>query len=402
MTTGSPTPDLLDELRGALAGRYDVDRLLGAGGMGSVYLGRDVTLDRLVAIKVIAPELAAARGIRERFLQEARTVGRLRHPNIVTVYAAGEADGLLHFVMEYVPGESLRARLDREGRFDDARAVQVLRDLARALDYAHRHGVVHRDVKPENVLLDGESGRAMLTDFGVARALAGGADSGRMTGTGFVLGSPRYMSPEQAAGELELDGRSDVYSLGLVGYEMFAGEPAIAASSAATMLVKQLTEVPAPLETRSDRVPDAVAVAVGRALAKDPGARWASAGEMADVLDGHAPGGIVPARAALVTAPRPPDTTVPLGGAPRRAPLLVDGAGMPAAGDRPSMTSAISPAVAHRSPGSLASARPTARATASGTRSLRVSSGGGTSVSCFTSIVAALDAAIAGAPANIS
>jgi serine/threonine-protein kinase len=212
--TGPTAPSLIDDLRRALAGRYDVERLLGAGGMGSVYLGRDVTLDRPVAIKVIAPELAAARVIRERFLQEARTVARLRHPNIVAVYAAGESDGMLYFVMEYVPGESLRALLEREGRFDDGRGVEVLRDLACALAYAHDHGVVHRDVKPENVLLDGESGRALLTDFGVARALAGGADDGRMTGTGFVLGSPRYMSPEQASGERELDGRSDVYSLG--------------------------------------------------------------------------------------------------------------------------------------------------------------------------------------------
>jgi serine/threonine-protein kinase len=284
--TGSTAPSLLDDLRRALAGRYDVERLLGAGGMGSVYLGRDVTLDRPVAIKVIAPELAAARVIRERFLQEARTVARLRHPSIVAVYAAGESDGMLYFVMEYVPGESLRALLEREGRLDDERGVEVLRDLACALAYAHDHGVVHRDVKPENVLLDGESGRALLTDFGVARALAAGADDGRMTGTGFVLGSPRYMSPEQASGERELDGRSDVYSLGLVGYEMFAGEPAIAASSAATMLVKQLTEVPAPVETRNQTVPATVAAAIGRALAKDPAERWGSAAEMADVIDG--------------------------------------------------------------------------------------------------------------------
>jgi len=249
--TDPATRDFLDDLRRALDGRYTVERLLGAGGMGSVYLGRDVTLDRPVAIKVIAPELAAAEAIRERFLHEARTVARLRHPNLVAVYAAGETDGILYFVMEYVPGESLRDLLARERRFEGARAVTALRDLARALDYAHAQGVVHRDVKPENVLLNAQ-GSPLLTDFGVARALAAGAsDDGRMTGTGFVLGSPRYMSPEQAAGERELDGRSDVYSLGLIGYEMFVGEPAVTASSAASILIKQLTETPAPITTRN-------------------------------------------------------------------------------------------------------------------------------------------------------
>jgi serine/threonine-protein kinase len=296
--TDQTTPALLDDLRRALQGRYDVERLLGAGGMGSVYLGRDVTLDRPVAIKVIAPEIAAARVVRERFLHEARTVARLRHPHIVAVYTAGEADGMLYFVMEYVRGESLRDLLERERRVDVGRGVAILRDLAGALAYAHAQGVVHRDVKPENVLLD-EQGRALLTDFGVARALAPG--DGRMTGTGFVLGSPRYMSPEQAAGERELDGRSDVYSLGLVGYEMFAGEPAITATSAPSILMKQLTETPTPISLRNDRVPPAVAEAIGRALEKSPDARWATAAEMAAALDGVPPAAR-PARPKTSTA----------------------------------------------------------------------------------------------------
>ena len=287
-TTGQPAPPAEDQtlaaLRRALGGTYDVERQLGAGGMGSVYLGRDRTLDRAVAIKVIAPELAATAALRERFLREARTVARLRHPNIVAVYAAGESEGVLYFVMEYVPGESLRDRLARAGRYDDAGAVTALRDLARALAYAHGQGIIHRDVKPENVQLDAESGRAMLMDFGVAGAISGGGDE-RMTGTGFVVGSPRYMSPEQAAGERELDGRSDVYSLGLVGYEMFAGEPAMAGGSAASIIMRQITERPAPLVTRNDHVPPAVAAVIERALEKKPEDRWATAGDMADALE---------------------------------------------------------------------------------------------------------------------
>jgi serine/threonine-protein kinase len=291
--SGGATHDPPEELRRALAGRFDVERLLGAGGMGSVYYGRDVTLDRPVAIKVVNPDVALAATVRERFLAEARTVARLRHPNVVAVYAAGEAGyppeaggSVLYFVMEYVPGESLRDRLTRDGRFDDGEALVALRDLARALGYAHAQGIVHRDVKPENVLLDAESGRAMLTDFGVAQALAAQQEGdGRLTGLGIVLGSPRYMSPEQAAGERQLDGRSDVYALGLVAYEMFAGEPAVTATSAPTILVKHLTEKPAPIATRSARVTPRVAAVIERALEKDPAQRWPTADAMADALD---------------------------------------------------------------------------------------------------------------------
>ena len=195
VTNPSISP-LLVSLREALTGRYDVERELGAGGMGQVLLGRDVALDRPVAIKVIAPDLASSPGSRQRFLREARTVARLRHPNIVAVYAAGEADNLLYFVMEYVEGESLRQMLEREGRVEGPRverAAALLADLARALGYAHAQGVIHRDVKPENVLLDAATGRAMLTDFGVARAFASGTDSdddSAVTRTGFVVGSP--------------------------------------------------------------------------------------------------------------------------------------------------------------------------------------------------------------------
>jgi serine/threonine-protein kinase len=298
---------VLNSLRRALAGRYDVERELGAGGMGQVLLGRDVALDRPVAIKVIAPDLASSPASRQRFLREARTVARLRHPNIVAVYAAGEADGLLYFVMEYVEGESLRQKLEREGRAEGDRipaAVALLADLARALGYAHAQGVVHRDVKPENVLLDTATGRAMLTDFGVARAFASGNDSdgdSAVTRTGFVVGSPRYMSPEQAVGERELDGRSDIYSLGLVAYEMFAGSAPFTGSSPMAVLTKQLTEAPPPLVQRRPDLPAEITEPIDRALSKQPRDRWDTAEAFARAITGGAASD--PSLAAPVLSP---------------------------------------------------------------------------------------------------
>jgi serine/threonine-protein kinase len=280
-----PVPSgLLEQVRAALGAHYEIERPLGAGGMGSVFLARDLTLDRAVAIKVISPELGATKSFRARFLQEARTVARLRHPNIVAVYAAGEADGLLYFVMEYVPGESLRGLLEREGRVEPERATRVLRQLADALSYAHGNGLVHRAIKPETSLLDADSGRAMITDFGVAQALSSGDE--RMTGTGFIVGSPRYMSPEQAAGERNLDGRSDIYSLGLVGYEMVSGEPAFGGESAVSIIAQQITAPPPTLADKVDALPVALDEAITRALAKDPGARWADGAAMAAALGG--------------------------------------------------------------------------------------------------------------------
>lgn len=268
--SNAPAPDLLTRLANALSGQYRIERVLGQGGMGTVFLAQDVTLDRPVAIKVISPDVGTSPEIRERFVQEAKTVARLRHPNIVAVYAAGEADGLLYFVMEFVPGESLRDRMTREKKIPAGDSLHILRDLALALDYAHVASIVHRDVKPENVLLDGETGRAMLTDFGVARAFA--ADL-RLTGAGFVLGSPRYMSPEQASGEESLDGRSDLYSLGLIGYEMLSGEAAVDATTAASILVKHLTEIPMPLAQKAPGTPEEMATTIDKLLAKAPEAR---------------------------------------------------------------------------------------------------------------------------------
>lgn len=274
-----------DALRSALDARlgeqYEIESLLGQGGMGSVFRALDRTLHRPVAIKVISGDVALNPQLKERFLLEARTVAKLRHPNIVAVYSAGEADGLLYFVMELVPGESLRDLLAREGTVAPARGEKILHELAMALDYAHANGIVHRDVKPENILLDRETGRAMLTDFGVARALE---NSGNMTGTGMILGSPRYMSPEQATGESSIDGRSDLYALALVGYEMFTGKPVVDSGNVAGMLVKHLTETPKPVAQAAPAVPEGAAVAIDRALAKDRTQRWENGREMAEVI----------------------------------------------------------------------------------------------------------------------
>ncbi|HYV99574.1 MAG TPA: serine/threonine-protein kinase [Gemmatimonadaceae bacterium] len=281
----APPDELLAALQAALRPQYSVERILGQGGMGSVFLGRDVTLDRPVAIKVINADVASSATIRDRFLQEARNVARLRHPNIVSVYSAGDTNGLLHFEMEFVSGESLRELLAREKRLEPERAERILSEIALALGHAHELGLVHRDVKPENILIETASGRALLTDFGVSRAFE---KEGGLTMTGMILGSPRYMSPEQASGDKAVDGRSDLYSLALVGYEMFTGAPVVDSATISGMLVKHLTETPAPLGTKVSGVPEHVAAAIDRALAKDPAERWQTGREFSDALGGSA------------------------------------------------------------------------------------------------------------------
>lgn len=291
-SAGGTPPESLDQLRAAVGAQYAVERLLGQGGMGAVYLARDITLDRPVAIKVINPDVASNATLRQR-LEEARTVAKLRHPNIVSVYAAGESNGLLYFVMEFVPGESLREVTAREKRLPSDRVQRILEEIALALHHAHAQGLVHRDVKPENILIDSESGRAMLTDFGVARAFE---QEGGLTQTGMILGSPRYMSPEQASGDRAIDGRSDLYSLALVGYELLTGAPVIQSGTVAAMLVKHLTETPPPIAEKVQGIPPNVAAAIDHGLAKDPDQRWQTGREFAEALAGHA---LSPTGAAL-------------------------------------------------------------------------------------------------------
>ncbi|MDH3571239.1 MAG: serine/threonine protein kinase, partial [Gemmatimonadota bacterium] len=232
--------DLLERLRTALADRYTIERELGKGGMATVYLAEDVKHHRPVALKVLRPELAAALGP-ERFLREIEIAANLHHPHILPLYDSGEAEGFLYYVMPYVEGESLRDRLEREKQLAIDDALQVAREVADALSYAHAHGVIHRDIKPENILL--ESGHAVVADFGIARAVdaAGGA---RLTETGIAIGTPAYMSPEQAGGEKDLDGRSDLYSLGCVLYEMLAGQPPFTGPTVESLVHQHLSAEP--------------------------------------------------------------------------------------------------------------------------------------------------------------
>jgi len=273
-------PDPPIHLQEALASRYRLEHELGQGGMATVYLAHDLKHDRKVAIKVLRPELAAALGA-ERFLAEVRITARLDHPHILTLIDSGSVDGTLFYVMPFVRGESLRARLTRERQLGVNEALDITRQVASALDYAHRQGVIHRDIKPENILL--HEGEAFLTDFGIALAVteAGGE---RLTGTGLSLGTPTYMSPEQAAADRQIDARSDIYALAAVTYEMLAGEPPVAGTSAQAIIAKLMTERPTSLRVLRDTVPAAVDIAVMRALAKAPIDRFASAREFAEAL----------------------------------------------------------------------------------------------------------------------
>ena len=244
--------------------------------MAVVYRATDVRLNRRVAIKLLPPELAFNPDVRERFLREAQTSAQLTHPHIVPIYTVDEREGMVYFVMALVDGESLAERLAREPRLPIADARRILADVADALAYAHGRGVVHRDVKPDNVMIDRVTDRAVVTDFGIARAAAG--DS-RLTVTGVAVGTPAYMSPEQAIGERELDGRSDIYSLGVVGYQMLAGATPFRAANTPAMLVKHLSETPRPLDALRPDAPAALVHAIMRALAKKPEHRWADAEE---------------------------------------------------------------------------------------------------------------------------
>ncbi len=273
-------PSVIERLTTSLAGRYRIERELGAGGMATVYLAHDLRHGRDVAIKVLRPELAAALGA-ERFLAEVRITAQLDHPRILTLIDSGDVDGTLFYVMPFVRGESLRDRLARERQLPIDTALDISRQVAAALDYAHRQGVIHRDIKPANILL--HEGEAVLADFGIALAVTE-AGGDRLTGTGLSLGTPSYMSPEQAAGDRAVDARSDIYSLGAVAYEMLAGEPPVTGASVQALIAKLMTERPAPLRVLRDGVPPPSEAAIMRALAKAPADRFATARAFADAL----------------------------------------------------------------------------------------------------------------------
>src|SRR5205809_2852319 len=279
-------PDLLAVLRDALADRYAVERELGRGGMATVFLAEDLKHRRPVAIKVLHPELAAAVGA-ERFLREIEIAARLQHPHILPLYDSGAAGSLLYYVMPFVEGESLRDRLNREKQLGLEDAVRITTEVAGALAYAHSHGVVHRDIKPENILLSG--GTAVVADFGIARALSVAGESQPLTQTGTVVGTPAYMSPEQATGSDQVDGRSDQYSLACVLYEMLVGEPPFTgATPQAVMARHSLDSVSRPSIVRST-IPDGLEHAILRALAKVPADRYPTTALFAEELQRPSP-----------------------------------------------------------------------------------------------------------------
>lgn len=297
------TDYLRDRVTVAVGERYLIEDEIGRGGMAVVYRAVDLRLHRPAAIKVLPPELAFSGDVRARFVREAQTAAQLAHPNIVPIYSVDEHDGIVYFAMALVEGDSVAGLLTKRGSFGVDDTVRVLRDVADALAYAHERGVVHRDIKPDNILIERSSGRAVVTDFGIARAAM--SDT-RITATGVAVGTPAYMSPEQAIGEREIDGRSDIYSLGVVGYQMLAGEPPFRATNTPAMLVKHVSERPRPIRERRPDTPAYLAVIVDRALAKRPEDRWQDAGELRDALANKSGGRYTPHPAAQNPAERWP------------------------------------------------------------------------------------------------
>jgi serine/threonine-protein kinase len=273
-----PGPEFL-KFQAALAGRYSLERELGRGGMGVVFLARDVALDRLVAIKLLPPAQAASPDLRERFLREARTSAKLSHPNVVPIFAVEEIGDFVFFVMGYVEGETLGNRVRRRGPLSPPAAARMLKEVAWALAYAHLRGVVHRDIKPDNILVEQDTGRALVTDFGIAFA---GQHTG-LTGVGEILGTAQYMSPEQACGE-PVDGRSDLYSLGIVGFYALSGKLPFEAPSTAALLAMQITRTAPPLATVAPGIPGRLAQAIDRCLAKTPEDRFPSGEALAEAV----------------------------------------------------------------------------------------------------------------------
>ena len=280
-----PEDELGNHVAQVLSANYELESEVGRGGMGIVYSARDRRLKREIAIKVLPPELSFRADIRQRFLREAETAAQLNHPNIVPIYTVEEKDNLVYFVMAYIKGDNLGQRLQQHGPMPPVEVRRILREVAEALAYAHNRNVIHRYIKPDNIIIDDETGRAMVTDFGIARALTDMGDS-RLTATGMAIGTPAYMSPEQSAGDKAIDGRSDLYSLGVVGYQMLCGQPPFVANNTPSMLVKHLSERPVPVDERWPDLPPDLSRAVMMCLEKDPNDRFPNASAFAVALSG--------------------------------------------------------------------------------------------------------------------
>ena len=279
----TPARDFHDEefesnLRRVVGSEYELLELIGQGGFARVHKARDRRLGRLVAIKVIRPDLAGAQAFLDRFRREGVALAKLRHPGVVPIYDIREADGLIYYVMPFVEGENLRARLNRLGRLPPFEAHRILSELSDAIGAAHRAGIVHRDIKPENIILEGNLRKVLLMDFGIAKALTGEAE--RLTGSGMLVGTPQYMSPEQAAGAAEIDHRSDIYSLGVVGYHMVTGKLPFEGTTSQEVIVQHMTETPVPVRQINPSVPKSLSDTITRCLAKDPAERFGSAMEL--------------------------------------------------------------------------------------------------------------------------
>ncbi len=320
----------------ALGNAFTVEGELGRGGMGVVFNARDERLKRQVAIKVLPPELAFREEIRIRFLREAETAARLSHPHIVPIHSVGESpDGLVYFVMAYVDGESLAARLRRRGRLPAEETRRIMQETADAMGAAHALGIIHRDVKPDNILLEGSRGRVVVTDFGIAKALSSTTGPATLTATGVAIGTPQYMSPEQAAGDREIDGRSDIYSLGVVAYQMLTGELPFQAPTVPGLLMKHITER-APLVTAlCPECPEDLAACVARCLEKAPDDRWPTADALRRALESRSATVQAPRHSGPAAARGPRFATLPEPPA-FRVPPAHRGAVGPPAGRRPS------------------------------------------------------------------
>jgi serine/threonine-protein kinase len=311
---------LATRLSQALGSSYTLEGEIGRGGMGVVFTARDERLKRQVAVKVLPPELAFREEIRLRFVREAETAARLSHPHIVPIHSVGESpDGLVYFVMAYVDGESLGAKLKRRGRLPPDESRRIMQETADALGAAHAFGIIHRDVKPDNILLEGSRGRVVVTDFGIAKALSSTTGGATLTATGVAIGTPHYMSPEQAAGDREIDGRSDIYSLGVVAYQMLVGELPFQAPTVPGILMKHITERAPLISDRRPEVPEDLTACVMRSLEKDPEDRWPTADALRRALEARSATMYKPRRSSAPSPSRglrapPPPAPPPLRG----------------------------------------------------------------------------------------